>query len=85
VTVALCLYCGEMKYGALFECDKCNHAPTGDEQIDIIFTDCFFDHMIMLLVCGEYIVPQLEPIDRNESCGTAWRNGRSQAEDFPTW
>lgn len=41
-------------------------------------------HLIMLLLCGEYIVPQLEPIDRNESCGTALRNGQSHAEDFLT-
>ena len=38
-----------------------------------------------LIVCGEYIDPQLEPISRNESYGTARHNGRSHAEDFPTW
>jgi len=37
-----------------------------------------------LIVCGEYIDPQLGPIDRSESCGTALHNGRSHTADFPT-
>lgn len=39
MTTALCIFCGEMKIGAFSVCDKCNHPPSGDEELDIFFTD----------------------------------------------
>ena len=39
MTVALCFNCGETKFGALCQCDKCEADPTGDSNIDIAFSD----------------------------------------------
>lgn len=39
MTMALCLNCGEIKFGALCECDKCKAGSTGDMDLDICFSD----------------------------------------------
>jgi hypothetical protein len=39
MTWALCLNCGEVKFGALCPCPKCNQASTGDTGLDIAFSD----------------------------------------------
>jgi len=39
VTWALCLNCGEVKFGAICPCPKCNVESTGDMNLDIAFSD----------------------------------------------
>jgi hypothetical protein len=39
VTMALCMACGATKFGALLPCAKCHSGPSGDVQLDILFTD----------------------------------------------
>ena len=39
MTWALCLNCGEVKFGAICPCPKCQVHSTGDMQLDICFTD----------------------------------------------
>ncbi len=39
MTWALCFHCGEIKFGAICPCPKCNVASTGDISLDILFSD----------------------------------------------
>jgi hypothetical protein len=39
MTMALCLKCGDFKFGALVECAHCKGAATGDAELDIAFSD----------------------------------------------
>ena len=39
MTWALCLNCGEVKFGAICPCPKCEVASTGDMGLDIAFSD----------------------------------------------
>lgn len=39
MTWALCLNCGEKKFGALCPCPSCQAASTGDVSLDIAFSD----------------------------------------------
>ena len=39
MTMALCLNCGETKFGALCPCPKCGVASTGNMELDIAFSD----------------------------------------------
>ena len=39
MTWALCLSCGETKFGALCPCPKCEAGSTGDMNLDIAFSD----------------------------------------------
>jgi hypothetical protein len=39
MTWALCLNCGEVKFGAICPCPKCGVASTGDMNLDIAFSD----------------------------------------------
>lgn len=39
MTMALCLNCGEIKFGAFCTCDVCKADATGDENLDILFSD----------------------------------------------
>ena len=39
MTLALCLNCGEIKFGAICPCPKCQVASTGDMRLDIAFSD----------------------------------------------
>jgi hypothetical protein len=39
MTIALCFKCGDTKFGALLECQKCDAPPTGNISLDILFTD----------------------------------------------
>ena len=39
MTQALCLNCGETKFGALCPCPSCQAGPTGDINLDIAFSD----------------------------------------------
>jgi hypothetical protein len=39
MTWALCLNCGEVKFGAICPCPKCQVSSTGDMQLDITFSD----------------------------------------------
>jgi len=39
VTVALCLNCGQLKFGALCECFHCGSESTGYDKLDVAFTD----------------------------------------------
>lgn len=39
MTWALCLNCGDVKFGAICPCPKCGMASTGDMNLDIAFSD----------------------------------------------
>ena len=39
MTWALCFSCGEVKFGAICPCPKCEVASTGDMNLDIAFSD----------------------------------------------
>jgi hypothetical protein len=39
MTIALCLNCGEMKFGAICECPNCETSSTGEFGLDIAFSD----------------------------------------------
>jgi len=39
MTDALCLNCGEIKFGAICPCPKCQSGSTGDMNLDIAFSD----------------------------------------------
>ena len=39
MTMALCLNCGETKFGAICPCPKCMVSSSGDMQLDIVFSD----------------------------------------------
>ncbi len=43
MTWALCLNCGELKFGAFCECEQCGISSTGDMQLDIAFSDHFYE------------------------------------------
>lgn len=43
MTMALCLNCGDIKFGALCPCPKCQAASTGNMQLDIAFSDHRYD------------------------------------------
>ena len=36
---ALCFNCGEIKFGALCECEQCGIASSGNVDLDILFSD----------------------------------------------
>ena len=42
MTIALCLNCGETKWGALCPCTSCQVESTGDMGIDIGFSDHYY-------------------------------------------
>ena len=37
--MALCLNCGEVKFGAICPCPKCEVSSTGNVELDIVFSD----------------------------------------------
>lgn len=39
MSLALCFNCGNVKFGALCECDKCGIGSTGNVDLDILFSD----------------------------------------------
>jgi len=39
MTMALCFFCGNVKFGAICPCDQCHVNSTGDTNLDIIFSD----------------------------------------------
>lgn len=39
MTAALCLHCGEIKFGAICQCPVCGGGSTGDIGIDVAFSD----------------------------------------------
>lgn len=44
MTMALCLYCGKTKFGALVPCPYCQTQGTGHMMLDIKFSDHNFSH-----------------------------------------
>ena len=42
MTTALCLKCGELKWGALCSCPKCHSLSSGGLMLDMVFSDRFF-------------------------------------------
>jgi len=39
--MALCLNCGDIKFGAICPCPACNVASCGETEVDIMFSDHF--------------------------------------------
>lgn len=48
MTCALCLNCGEIKVGALLPCRECGAPATGNEELNITFSDHVFTHPTIL-------------------------------------
>ncbi len=42
MTLALCLFCGSFKMGALVPCPLCGRGPSGELALDITFTDHYY-------------------------------------------
>jgi hypothetical protein len=42
LTFALCFGCGHLKFGALLPCAECQAGPTGQNELDITFSDQVF-------------------------------------------
>ena len=42
MTMALCLNCGETKFGAFCPCPSCRAESTGNQELDILFSDHHF-------------------------------------------
>lgn len=42
MTFALCFGCGHIKFGALLPCPECKAGPTGQNELDITFSDHVF-------------------------------------------
>jgi len=42
MTMALCFGCGEVKFGALCPCPRCQLTSTGNVTLDIAFSDHFY-------------------------------------------
>jgi hypothetical protein len=45
LTIALCLNCGELKFGAFCPCDKCQVGSSGNEDADTLFSDHFLSEV----------------------------------------
>jgi len=43
MTMALCFSCGEIKFGAICPCPKCQVSSCGDMGLDIAFSDHHYD------------------------------------------
>lgn len=41
MTMALCMNCGEAKFGATCECPSCHDTPKEDDQMNLLFSDWF--------------------------------------------
>ncbi len=50
MTIALCLNCGETKFGTLCPCNKCKCESTGNNDLDIAFSD----HYVSAKVLNKY-------------------------------
>jgi hypothetical protein len=48
MTMALCLYCGKTKFGALVPCPYCHIKGTGNIMLDIKFSDHHFSNHTLL-------------------------------------
>ena len=44
MTLAICLRCGDRKVGALTQCPGCGSGPSGDLELDILFSDHQMSH-----------------------------------------
>jgi hypothetical protein len=54
MTQALCLNCGEIKFGALCPCPQCQAGSTGNVDLDIAFSDfCIREDILREL--GEFL------------------------------
>jgi hypothetical protein len=67
MTVALCLSCGDTKWGALCPCASCGVASSGDAELDIAFSDHVLEASTLaeLGACVRAITAEAE--DRGES------------------
>ncbi len=43
MTTALCLSCGDLKFGAFCECSNCGFTSSGNMQVDMTFSDHNYD------------------------------------------
>jgi len=47
MSLALCFNCGNVKVGALCECDKCGIESTGNVDLDILFSNWKFSEDVL--------------------------------------
>lgn len=67
MTWALCLYCGEIKFGAICPCPNCQVESTGNFSLDITFSDHCLS-MDSLKALGGLIKKIHEHSDNNDLC-----------------
>jgi hypothetical protein len=51
MTIAVCLGCGSLKFGAFNPCKKCSSRPTSD--IDLAYSMALTDHYLSIEILGE--------------------------------
>ena len=66
MTIAICMHCGEEKWGAFNPCDKCGFHPNTEDEM--VWAICVSDHYLKretLLEIGEKVktgdVPMIDP------------------------
>ncbi len=47
MTIALCLHCGQTKFGAYLPCEHCQ-SPNLDRKVSVVFTDHYMDPATLL-------------------------------------
>ncbi|MBE0515440.1 MULTISPECIES: hypothetical protein [Sulfurimonas] len=65
MSLALCFNCGNVKFGALCECDKCGIASTGDMDLDILFSDWHFSEDVLSKFGNVIVQIQQNTNDKN--------------------
>jgi len=55
MTIAICIFCGEFKFGALLPCDHCGQRPGADEAAkSVVITDHYYNRSGLTAI-GEII------------------------------
>jgi len=80
MTVALCTNCGNLKVGAYLACEKCNCGPTGNQDLDIAFTDHYLTEQT-LREFGQVI--QAIRLNTNDEATAFWAFMKSVSEQYP--
>ena len=64
MSLALCLACGNIKFGALCECDECGAGSTGNTDLDILFSDWQMSEVFMEELSN--IITKINSISNNK-------------------
>ena len=80
MTVALCTNCGNFKLGAYLSCEKCNCGPTGNQDLDIAFTDHYLTEQT-LREFGQVI--QALRLNTNDEATAFWAFMKHVSDRYP--